>query len=140
MLNAGCLGLLLTALGAAGCTSEATESVLPPATVRTLMRGKTVPAANVLFAVADQAPADPAGWREVERSALALAEVGARLQNGTRGAGRAQWAGYSQAMADGARRAARAAGQADAEAVSVAGNDVYAACEACHKAFFKKTP
>jgi hypothetical protein len=129
---------LVLAVGLAGCLTERSQSVLPAVTVRHLMVGATIPASKVVFAVADEAPTDEAGWQGVQASALALADAGAQLKVGARGPGKDDWLRLAGAMAVGADQAARAAARRDADAVAAAGNDIYAACEGCHRRFMDK--
>jgi len=83
-----CLALVGAAQLLAACASEAEEPVLPPATVRNLMLGKTIPASNVIFAAAAEPPASDNDWRQVGQSARTLAEAGLKLQVGAKGSGK----------------------------------------------------
>ena len=129
---------VMLATGLAGCLPEKSQSLLPVATVRNLMVGVTIPASNVVFRVASDRPENDADWQEVQINAQALADAGARLRVGVRGAGKEDWLRLAQAMADGAGQAAQAAARRDGDAVVTAGNEIYAACEGCHQLFLKK--
>ncbi|RIX46280.1 MAG: hypothetical protein D3M94_11350 [Rhodocyclales bacterium GT-UBC] len=134
-----CLALVGAAQLLAACASEAEEPVLPPATVRNLMLGKTIPASNVVFAAAAEPPASDQDWRQVGQSARTLAEAGLKLQLGAKGSGKDSWRRYAQAMADAALKVAKAVDKHDVDAVSAAGNQVFEACEGCHRSFYKKS-
>lgn len=134
------LGVLAAGLslltGLTACLPERGEApALPMPVVRQLMQSTTVPASNVVFAVADQVPADEAGWQQVRTSAQGLVDVGVRLQVGARGERKDDWTRFAQAMVVGADQAAKAAAGHDVDALTAAGNRLYEACEACHRVF-----
>ena len=122
--------------GLAACLPERGGApALPMPVVRQLMQSTTVPASNVVFAVADQVPADDAGWQQVQASAQGLVDVGVRLQVGARGARKEDWVRFAQAMVVGADQAVKAAAGRDSDALTTAGNQIFEACEACHRVF-----
>jgi len=129
---------LLLSIGLGGCLTERSPSVLPAVTVRHLMVGSTIPASKVVFAVADEVPKNEVAWQGVQASALALVDAGSQLKVGARGPGKEDWLRLAGAMAAGAELAAKAATRRDADAVAAAGNDIYEACEACHRRFMDK--
>ena len=132
------LAFVVLSASLCACLPERPQSVLPAATVRSLMVGVTIPASKVVFGVADEAPKNDAGWRTVHASAVALADAGSRLKVGARGSAKEDWIRLSQAMAAGAELAASAALHKDADAVASASNEIYEACEACHRKFMEK--
>jgi len=131
------IGLVLPLFGCL-TPDERSPSVLPAATVRNLMVGKTIPASKVVFEVANEAPKDAAGWQAVVANAQVLVEAGERLQVGARGPGKDDWIRYSRAMGAAAGQVFEAAEKQDADAVASAGNTVFEACEGCHRIFMKK--
>ena len=116
----------------------ASEAFKPVATVKQVMLGITIPASNAVFAVAGEAPADDAGWQAVEASALAVAESGNLLLMKPRAVDEQDWRQYSYALIDAGTRAAEAARAKDADKASVAGDDMYNACEQCHAKYMPK--
>jgi len=132
-----CLAVVLLAISLAACLPERSQSVLPAATVRNLMVGVTIPAAKVVFEAAAELPTTTAEWQRVGASAQALADAGSRLTVGARGSGKDDWVRLARAMAGGAERASEAAQRQDNDAFSAAGNEIYEACEACHKSFLR---
>jgi hypothetical protein len=111
----------------------------PIATVKQVMQGITIPASNVVFAVAGTAPTDDAGWQIVEASALAVAESGNLLLMKPRAVDDHEWRQFSLALIDAGARAAEAARAKDAEKTGVAGDDMYNACEQCHAKYMPKS-
>jgi hypothetical protein len=117
----------------------ASQDVLKPvATVKQVMAGITVPASNAVFAVAGEAPADDAGWQSVETSALTVAESANLLLIKPRAIDDQEWRQYSLALIDAGLKAAQAAQAKNADAVSIAGDDMYNVCEQCHAKYKKK--
>ena len=122
-----------------GDTAAASDAFKPVATVKQVMLGITIPASNAVFAVAGEAPADDAGWQAVEASALAVAESGNLLLMKPRAVDDREWKQYALALVDAGARAAEAARAKDAEKTSVAGDDMYNACEGCHAKYMPQT-
>lgn len=114
------------------------DAFKPVASVKQVMQGITVPASNAVFAVAGEAPKDDAGWQAVEASALAVAESGNLLLMKPRAVDDQDWKQYSLALIDAGTRAAEAARAKDAEKTSLAGDDMYNACEQCHAKYMPK--
>ena len=116
----------------------ANDAFKPVATVKQVMLGITIPASNAVFAVAGEAPADDAGWQAVEASALAVAESANLLLMKPRAVDDEEWKQYSYALIDAGVRAAEAARAKDVDKTSVAGDDMYTACEQCHAKYLPK--
>lgn len=143
---------ILAILGLAGCGREAPSShmdaasaaalaadaITPVANVRQVMLGITVPASNVVFAVAGEAPKDDAGWENVEASALAVAESGNLLLMKPRLKDESQWKQFAHALVDAGRKAAAAARTKNADDTGTAGDDLYNTCEQCHAKYLPK--
>lgn len=143
---------ILAALALAGCgreTPPAQTSAAPAATpaaadfkpvanVRQVMLGITVPASNIVFAVAGEAPKDDAAWENVEASALAVAESGNLLLMKPRAKDEPEWKQYALALIDAGTKAAAAARTKNAENTGTAGDDLYNTCEQCHAKYLPK--
>jgi Tfp pilus assembly protein PilV len=119
-------------------TPSQSEPFKPIATVKQVMQGITIPASNVVFAVAGTAPTDAVGWQAVEASALAIAESGNLLLMKPRAVDEQGWRQFSLALVDAGARAAEAARAHDAEKTSIAGDDMYNVCEQCHAKYMPK--
>ena len=142
----------LAALTLAGCGREAPPSQMsaapaatpvadafkPVANVRQVMLGITVPASNVVFAVAGEAPKDEAGWEHVEASALAVAESGNLLLMKPRAKDEPEWKQFALALVEAGTKAAAAARTKNAENTGTAGDDLYNTCEQCHAKYLPK--
>lgn len=102
------------------------------ATSRQIMLGLVIPAADVVWGVANEAPADEAAWEKVQASAVMIAEAGGLMMTGSRVVDQADWVAYSKAMADAATAAAAAAAEKNIDRVSEAGNTLYETCDTCH--------
>jgi hypothetical protein len=133
-------------LALAGCNRQsahdssapAADAFKPVASVRQVMHGITIPASNVVFAVAGAAPTDDAGWQNVEASALAVAESGNLLLMKPRAVDDEEWKQYALALVEAGARAAEAARAHDADRTGMAGDDMYEACEQCHAKYMPK--
>jgi hypothetical protein len=110
----------------------------PVANVKQVMLGITIPASNAVFAVAGEAPADDAAWQAVEASALAVAESGNLLLMKPRAVDDREWKQFALALVDAGAKAAEAARAKDADKTSIAGDDMYNACEQCHAKYMPK--
>lgn len=111
------------------------EPVAPIANNRQIMLGLVIPAADVIWGVGNEAPADDAGWEKVAANALMIAEAGNLMIMGPRRVDDGEWATYSQAMIDSGKAAAQAAANKNLDQVSEAGNSLYEACDGCHQKY-----
>lgn len=132
----------MAAIALAGCSAKQSEVVTPAApalesyaTARQVMLGLTIPATDVVWGVAAAAPADDVAWDKVVASALMVAESGNLLLTGPRNPQQADWTQMVQEMIKHARAAAAAAEKHDADGVSAAGDELYAACDSCHNKY-----
>lgn len=142
--GAGRVGLmsLCTLLALVACARAPAPAAAPAvaapsapesyATTRQIMLGITIPASDVVFGVAAEAPQDDAGWERVQANAYAVAESGNLLMTGMRPVNQDDWMAHARAMIAAAVNAARAAAARDADAVSDAGNALYETCDGCH--------
>jgi hypothetical protein len=131
--------LILTALSA--CNRQPASNATgandagdfrPVASVKQVMLGITIPASNVVFAVAGEEPKDEVAWQSVEASALAVAESGNLMLMKPRLIDSQEWKQYALALVDVGVRAAEAARARDVDRTSLAGDDMYEVCERCH--------
>ena len=125
-------------MSAAPAATPVADELKPVANVRQVMLGITVPASNVVFAVAGEAPKDDAGWENVEASALAVAESGNLLLMKPRAKAEPEWKQFALALIDAGTKAAAAARAKNAEGTGTAGDDLYNTCEQCHAKYLSK--
>ena len=81
------------------------------------------------------APVTTEEWLVVENAAATLAEAGNLLLIPERRRDDPRWEQYASALIDSGRQALAAADSRDADAVFVAGGEVYVVCADCHAAF-----
>jgi len=134
--------LFASAFMLAGCgQGEAPQQTVAPAapaapvstvTVRQIMLGLVIPAADVVWGVANEAPADDAAWEKVAASAAMIAEAGNLMSTGERVVDQAEWLTYVKAMRDAATAAAAGAAAKNVDQTSDAGNTLYETCDTCH--------
>src|SRR3990172_4885099 len=123
-----------------GCTEQASQTSPPPAfkTVtgtHEIMEGLIAPAADVVWksagtiitiqGIEDLRPKNDVEWEVVEHSALGLAESANLLLMGDRLVDNEDWVKFSHEMTDRAVVAAKAAEAKDADALLVAGSEIY---------------
>ncbi|HEY8538053.1 MAG TPA: hypothetical protein VIL28_04240 [Steroidobacteraceae bacterium] len=121
-----------------GANNVSAPPFKPVATAKQIMQGITIPASNIVFAVAGEAPADDQAWQNVEASALAVAESGNLLLMQPRAVDEQEWRQYALALVDAGARAAEAARAKDVEQTSAAGDAMYEVCEQCHAKYLPK--
>lgn len=138
------LCVALGGLAACGSSPAPGQSAAPPAPAsaapaaeayansRQIMLGLVIPAADVIWGAANEAPADDAAWEKLGATALMIAEAGQLMMTGPRVLDEGTWTAYSQLMVDAALAAARAAGEKDLDALNDAGNTLYDSCDTCH--------
>jgi hypothetical protein len=126
------------------CTGESREraAIEPPqgaitslATTRQVMLGITVPTSNVVFGVGEKAPATDAEWEQLQASAMSLAESANLLKVDGRRVEAQEWLKYVDDLIAASRAAAQATQERNADKVLEAGDQIYAACDACHKKY-----
>ena len=139
--------VLVTALFAfAGCAKAPPPPppAVPPApfksvaTVKQVMQSITIPDADVVWSVPNDAPKDDAAWLKVENSALALAESGNLLMMEGRAVDHEEWMKHASLLIDVATKAATAARAKDANKMSDIGDELYTVCENCHMKYMKQ--
>jgi hypothetical protein len=125
--------------------APAATAAAPIASVRQLMAGIVMPAANEIFqsvqTVVDEKgtheiqPRTDEEWAMVGASAASLAESGTLLMTDGRALDRGDWIKMSQAMIDAGKVTLTAVESKDPEAVLMAGEVVNASCDACHQRY-----
>jgi hypothetical protein len=125
-------------MSATPAAAPAAADFKPVANVRQIMLGITVPASNIVFAVAGEAPKDDAAWENVEASALAVAESGNLLLMNPRSKDEPEWKQFALALVDAGTKAAAAARTKNADNTGTAGDDLYNTCEQCHAKYLPK--
>ena len=117
-------------------------TLTPVATVKQIMNGMALPAANVIFravstsvtkaGVEEVVPKDAAEWARVADNAATLVEAGNLLMMEGRAVDTGEWTEASRAMIAGAMLARQAAADHNADGVLGAGGDITVACDNCH--------
>lgn len=107
----------------------------PLATSRQVMLGLTIPAADVVWNVGSEAPADDLAWEKVTANAVMIAESGYLLLAPPRHPGQPEWTEQAEAMIAAAKAAAEASQRRNLDGVMEAGDALYGACESCHDKF-----
>lgn len=127
---------------AAAARRVATPSQSPfklVATVQQVMTTITIPASDVIFNAAAEAPKNEAAWQSLQNSALALAESGNLLMIPGRAKDNKEWVKESQAMIAAATVAFNAARDRNTDRVMKASDRIYVTCEACHDKYMDKS-
>lgn len=127
---------------AADTQPVAPQPIAPIANNRQIMLGLVIPAADVIWGVANEAPADDAAWEKVAANAVMIAEAGNLMMTGPRRVDDAQWSQFAKAMIDGGKAAAQGAMNKNVDQVAEAGNTLYEACDGCHQKYMaaRQTP
>lgn len=108
-------------------------------TVREVMEAVVAPATDVLWAA--ESPMSDDDWGRIDAAAIAIIAAGTLVKSGGAGsadaewAEQAQWLAYTDAMIAAAVSARQAAARQDFDALMIAGEQIYAPCEACHLVF-----
>ncbi len=128
---------LLAGCGQGAAPEQAAAPAAPAApvstvTTRQIMLGLVIPAADVVWGVANAAPADDAAWEKVAANAAMIAEAGNLMSTGARVVDQADWLTYVKAMSDAATAAAAGALAKNVDQTSEAGNTLYDSCDTCH--------
>ena len=143
------LAALCLAVLPLGCSTPGTPDAAPPyepvADVRQTMLWLLEPAADVIWDSAgtiitaegrtELAPTTDAGWENVRRHAVIVAETGNLLMLPGRAAG-PDWIAYARDLQRTGRLAMAAAEARDADALFEAGGQLYQACVACHAQYW----
>lgn len=138
--------LVAALLAVVGCAKAppAPAPIIPAApfksvaTVKQVMQSITIPDADVVWSVPNEAPKDDAAWLKVENSALALAESGNLLMMEGRAVDHEEWMKHASLLIDVATKAATAARAKDANKMGDVGDELYTVCENCHMKYMKQ--
>ena len=130
-------GFVLVGCGQGAAPGQAAAPAAPAAPVSTVtnrqvMLGLVIPAADVVWSVANAAPADDAAWEKIAASAAMIAEAGNLMGTGVRVVDQADWLANVKAMRDAATAAAAAATAKNVDQTTDAGNTLYDTCDTCH--------
>jgi hypothetical protein len=116
------------------------------ASVRDVMTAILDPAADEVWGavaviesatgVEERAPRSEEDWQRVRRHALTIAESGNLLMVPGRAVDAEDWARLSRALVEAGGRAVAATEARDPARLLVAGEEVFAACAACHRAYW----
>ena len=143
-LFVGSTGLFVSS---ARTAQKALPLATPVATVRQIMNELTVPASNAVFkavstvstanGVEETAPTTDKEWQAVEAGAAMVAESSNLLLIRNRDDDEAEWIRTSRALAQASQVAMDAARHKDPDALSSSFEAMYAACEGCHRKYFR---
>lgn len=129
-------GLMLLSMAAA--TMAQAPAYQPVGTVRQIMLDIVAPTSDVIFKVPNQAPKDDKEWKNVQDSALMLAETGNLLLMPGRAKDTGEWTKFAKSLTDQGAKAFKAANAKDAKSLEDIGNDIDGVCEDCHAKYLPK--
>jgi hypothetical protein len=109
-----------------------TPASAPVANARQIMLGLVIPAADVVWSAANEAPADDAAWEKIQANAVMITEAGNMLQVAPRVVDQDEWLANAKALAETSSAAAQAAAEKNLDRLSDAGNNMYDVCDKCH--------
>lgn len=120
-------------------------TVTPVATVKQIMAGITMPAANTVFdsvstivdasGVQENQPRTDEEWAAVGASAAALVESANMLLVGNRPVDQGDWVKMAKAMADAGQMALKATTEKSPEGILAAGETINQSCDNCHQKY-----
>lgn len=132
------LGALML-LSMAAATMAQAPAYQPVGTVRDLMLDIVAPTSDVIFKIPNQAPKDDKEWKNVQDSALMLAETGNLLLMPGRAKDNEDWTKFAKSLTDQGAKAFKATNAKDAKSLEDIGNDIDGVCEDCHAKYLPKT-
>ena len=132
--------------GQVEAAAPAPTAVLPPvASVKQIMAGIVMPAANVVFdsvstivdakGVQEHQPRTDEEWARVGANAAALIESANMLLIGNRAVDQGDWVKMAKAMADAGQTALKAAEAKKPEGILEAGETINQSCDNCHQKY-----
>jgi len=142
--------LLLTALALVLISSNAVvlpaharqklakPGIKPVASVQQVMKLITIPASDVIFGAAGDAPKTDSAWLNILYNAMLVAESGNLLMMPGRARDNEDWMKQSQALLDAAMIAFTAAEAKNADRLADAGDTIYSTCQSCHDKYMTK--
>jgi cytochrome c556 len=123
-------------------TSAAAPAMPTVATVKQVMRGITMPSAQIIWdsvstvvdvkGTTENAPKTDAEWAVVSANAAALAESANMLMTSDRAVDKESWMKFATALRDSAMTALKASEKKDAAGILAVGEVINASCDACH--------
>lgn len=132
--------LLLIVLMTLACVfnADANHAVLQASVIKQQMLNQVVPASNALFAVANQPPTDQKTWAALNTQVRVLSASATWLRARKVKDKQEQWRLLTTDFQLATSAALKAVSSKKPEAVSDAGDAVYAVCENCHRVFLPK--
>jgi hypothetical protein len=134
-----------TARGAPAVVADAAPAVPAVATVKHIMRGITMPAAAAIWdsvstivdvkGVTENSPRTDEDWAVVSAQAAVLAESANMLLTGGRAVDKGDWVKFATQLRDSANKALKAADAKSPEGILTVGEEINAACDACHERY-----
>jgi cytochrome c556 len=124
----------LAAVLAAGPATPQDKAKAAPSVMEVMMT-MTVPASDAIFSAASDPPKDDAQWVALRPNARTLADSGRALATMDRAKDTREWTEMARALVTQAEATLTAIDRKDADALSVAGEDVYLTCKTCHDRF-----
>jgi hypothetical protein len=149
------IGLLaVTAVATCACTAQPSQSTSPNAkaeytpvvSLNEIMVYVVDPHSNEIWDAAVNPPTTDKGWAELQHAAVVLAASGNLTKLGGNGpkdqrwTDEADWARYSQAVADGGLAAVQAVRTRNTKALSQAGDQLVLTCINCHREYKLDVP
>jgi hypothetical protein len=128
----------LSLLFLAGAAAAQAPTFQPVGTIKELMTGIIVPASNVVFKAPNDPPKDDKEWSVIQNNALLLAESGNLLIIPGRAKDDGEWIKDSRLLIDAGSVALKTANAKDIDGVTVAGDQILAACSGCHHKYNSK--
>jgi cytochrome c556 len=122
----------------AGAQQARKAGMKPVASVQQVMTLMTIPASDVIFGAAGEAPKADSGWQNVQNNALLVAESGNLLMMPGRARDNQEWLEQARSMIDAAMIAVNAAAARDAKTLAEASDKIYSTCENCHNKYMTK--
>ena len=120
-------------------TAQAPNAFQPVATTMDLMKAMIVPASDVLFNAADDAPKNDEGWGKLRYQALLLIESGNLMMLEGRARDQDQWMKDTRGQMDAAQLALKAIAAKDLDKlVGDAGTAIVESCQSCHLHYMKR--
>lgn len=141
------IGFLLASASVAQPAPPPAEApaTTPVATIKQIMQGITMPAANVVFqsvsttisyrGIEEKRPANDEEWQVVGNGAAALIETGNLLMLGSRLIDKEDWIKMARGLMDAATVALKATEEKNVEKLLDSGEAINEACDTCHQKY-----
>jgi hypothetical protein len=122
----------------AGTATADAPTFEPVGNILQLMIAIITPSSDVVFKASANVPKDDKEWAIVQNNALILAESGNLLMLPGRAKDGGDWIKDSRALVDAGTAAWKAANAKNIDDVTVVGDQILAACKACHQKYNSK--